>query len=58
MFGKKEKCKVAEKENTRTGEEALIEKLEKLSDENLTYFLLVAQALIAEENREEHDFSD
>lgn len=44
---------MTEKENTRTGEEALIEKLEKLSDENLTYFLLVAQALIAEENQEE-----
>lgn len=49
---------MTEKENSRMGEETLIERLGKLNDENLTYFLLVAQALIAEENREELGSSD
>lgn len=49
----REVCKVIENEKTQRGKDTLIEKLEMLNDDNLTYFLLVAQALIEVENQEE-----
>ncbi len=42
-----------ENEKAQKGKDTLIEKLEMLNDDNLTYFLLVAQALIEVENQEE-----
>ncbi len=49
---------MTEKENFQNNEDAIIKKLGMLSETNLTYFLLVAQALIAEENQEVPDSSN